>query len=800
MDTFRQAWRTLTKRATFTLIAVLTLALGIGANSAIFSVVNAVVVRPLPFPRADRLVSVFPQNWFSKEQLVFFSRQLRSCRRLAAYNGSGTGFAVTGGGGGDRPEMLDGMEVSPSFFPTLGIHAVLGRTFLPEEEQPGRSRVALLSHELWQRRYAADPAILGRSILLGTVPHKVVGVLPPGLRFLPGEAAVWVPLTIDPQDAGDYTGTYLLLVGRLKDGVTLAQANRDVQLAAARLRERFALPAGFGGDASMVPLRDQMVGDVRPTLLVLLGAVGAILLIACANVASLVLVQTVDRHREIAVRIAIGASQQRLTRLFLAESLLLCLLGGAAGLLLADWAVRLLPALLPAGTPRANEIGLDGQVLAFTLAISLLAGLLCGLAPTLRMRRAAIAESLSGAAKGTGGGPRVGWMHDFLVVAEVAIALVLLIGAGLMLKSFWLLGNVDPGFDTGHLLTLRVEIPDRRYAEPARRELFYRQVLSRLRSLPGALSAGAIHYLPLTGSGWRGALQVEERPTAPGAEPPITHWRVITPGYFAALKLPLAAGRDFGDPDRAGAPQVAIVNEALARRFWPHESPLGKRLRSELENGKEWATIVGVARDSRYESLGIPPHPVLYRPYDQVGRNLTMSLLVRTRSAPLPMARAAEQAVWSVDREVPVFAIRDMDRVIHESVATPRVVMTLLLSFAVVALLLGMVGVYAVMSYSIRSRTHEIGIRMALGARRQSIFALMMGRGLRLTLLGSALGLAGAYLATGWMSGLLFEVGPRDPLTFVLLPLLLVASALLGCYLPARRATQVDPLEALRAG
>jgi putative ABC transport system permease protein len=415
------------------------------------------------------------------------------------------------------------------------------------------------------------------------------------------------------------------------------------------------------------------------------------------------------------------------------------------------------------------------------------------------MRRAAIAESLSGAAKGTGGGPRVGWMHDALVVGEVAIALVLLIGAGLMLKSFWRLKNVDPGFDTGHLLTLRVEIPDRRYAAPERRELFYRQVLSRLGALPGALAAGAIHYLPLTGSGWRGGLEIEERPTAPGTEPPITHWRVVTPGYFAALKLPLLAGRDFGAPDRAGSPEAAIVNESLARRFWPHESPLGKRIRSELEGGKGWATIVGVVRDSRYESLGIPPNPVLYRPYDQVGRNLAMSLLVRTRRAPLPLARAAEQAVWSVDREVPVFAIRDMEQVIHESVATPRVVMALLLSFAVVALLLGMIGVYAVMSYSIRSRTHEIGIRMALGAHRGSIFALMMGRGLRLTLLGSALGLVGAYLATGWMSGLLFEVGPRDPLTFVLIPLLLVASALLGSYLPARRATRVDPLQALRA-
>ncbi len=791
----KQAVRILYKRLGFTVVAVITLAVGIGANSAIFSVVNAVVLRPLPYADPERLVGVFPEKWFSKEEYSFFAGQVKSFANLAAFSGAGGGFTLTGDG---TPEMLDGMSVGASFFPTLGIKPVLGRTFLPEEEQPGRGNVVLLSHELWQRRFAADPQILGKTLLVDGRSVRVIGVLPPRFRFLPIDAALWLPLTFDPSDAEDYHGTYLLAVGRLADGVTPDKAQSEVRLAAARMRERFSLPEDFGADASVVPLLDQMVGNMRPVFWTLLGAVGFILLIACANVANLALAQAVNRRREIAVRIALGASYRRLVRQILTENVVLALVGGGLGLLLAFWAVRVLVALLPEGMPRTHEIGVDLPVLVFTFAISIATGFLFGLAPVLQARKTDLQETLKEGSASTAGGVRGGRLHGALVVAEMALALVLLIWAGLLVKSFWRLQHVEIGFDPENMLTLRLVLPDSRYAEAAQREVFYQQTLEKLAALPEVESAGAIHFLPMTGSGWRGGLTIEDRP-APGETPPVVNWRVVTPGYFKTLGLRPAAGRLFDASDRAGAPPAAVINEAMARQLFPGESPLGKRIRNRIEGGEEWATVVGIVGDSRYESLGVEPAPVMYRPYGQVGRNLTMSLLLRTRSDPMRVARAASQEIWEVDKGVPVFKVRSMEQVLYESAAQPRVIMSLLAGFAGVALLLGVIGVYGVMSYAVRNKVHEIGIRMALGARRGQIVRWTLRRSFLLALLGVVLGLAAALWTTRLMASLLFEVSSRDPLTFTLIPLLLLAGALAGSYLPSLRASRVSPTVALKA-
>ncbi|HXO27670.1 MAG TPA: ABC transporter permease [Thermoanaerobaculia bacterium] len=792
-----QAVRTLRHRVGVTSVAVATLAIGIGANCAIFSVVNAVVLRPLPYPHSDRLLAVFADHWFSKEQLAFFAQQVHAYAPLAAYDGAGGGFTLTGA---DRPELLEARAVTASFFPALAVSPLLGRTFLPEDEQPGRGNVVVLSHELWQRRFASDPQILGKRIVLDADGYTVVGVLRPGFRFLPGEASLFVPLKFDPAAVDDYTGTYLLLLGRLREGVTAQQAGDELRAAARRMGERFALPAGFGKTAAVVGLREQMVGSVRPLLLILLGAVGCILLIACANVANLMLTQALDRRREIAVRIALGVGRGRLVRQLLTESLVLAIAGGAAGLALAYGATGMLLSRLPADLPRAGEIGIDLNVLWFTLAISMVTGILFGLAPIFQTRKLDLQESLKEGSRGAGTGVRGTRLHGLLVVAETALAFVLLVGAGLLIKSFWRLANVNPGFDADHLLTLRVQLPETRYPTAAGREVFLRQVMTRLAGLPGVASVGGVHFLPLTGRAWVGGIRIEDQPALEVSGSGLVAWRVVTPGYLETLGLHARQGRTFTSEDRADSAPAAVVSEALVRRYFPHQDPLGKRLRRRGDSGKAWWTIVGTVPDIRHESLAAEPDPVLYQLYSQVGQNLAMSFLLRTRTEPATLAQPAARAVWAVDAQVPVFNLRTMREVISTSMSRPRLITSLLSAFAAAALLLGLIGVYAVLSYTIRGQTHEIGVRMALGADRATILGWALGRSLRLTGLGVASGLIVSLATTRLLSRLLFRVSPTDPATFLLIALVLVGSALLGSYVPCRRATRVSPTEALREG
>jgi putative ABC transport system permease protein len=790
-----QAVRTLRHRAGLTSVAVATLAIGIGANCAIFTVVNAVVLRPLPYAHADRLVAVFPGHWFSKEQLAFFAEQVHAYAPLAAYDGAGGGFTLAAG---DRPELLEARSVTASFFPALAVPPLLGRTFLPEDEQPGRGNVVVLSHELWRRRFASNPQILGKRIVLDADRYTVVGVLRPGFRFLPGETSLYVPLKFDPAAADDYTGTYLLLLGRLRKGVTLQQAGDELRAAARRMGERFALPAGFGKTATVVGLREQMVGSVRPLLLILLGAVGFLLLIACANVANLMLTQALDRRREIAVRIALGVGRGRLARQLLTESLVLALAGGAAGLALAYGATATLLSRLPADLPRAAEIGIDLNVLWFTLAVSMVTGVLFGLAPIFQTRKLDVQESLKESSRGTGTGVRGTRLHGLLVVAETALAFVLLVGAGLLVKSFWRLATVDPGFDADHLLTLRLQLPKTRYPTAAGREAFLRQVMTRLADLPGVASMGGVHFLPMTGRAWVGGIRIEDQPALDVSGSGLVAWRVVTPGYLETLGLRARQGRTFTAEDRAGSAPAAVVSEALVRRYFPHQDPLGKRLR--LRGDKAWSTIVGTVPDIRHESLAADPDPVVYQPYSQVGQNLAMSFLLRARTEPATLAQPATHVVWAVDAQVPVFAVRTMREVISTSMSRPRLITSLLSAFAAAALLLGLVGVYAVLSYTIRGQTHEIGVRMALGADRTTILGWALGRSLRLIILGIASGLVVSLATTRLLSRLLFRVSPTDPATFLLIALVLMASALLGSYVPCRRATRISPTEALRAG
>jgi putative ABC transport system permease protein len=788
------ALRSLVRRPGFVAVAVLTLALGIGINSAIFSVLNAIALRPLPFPEPDRIVAVFPERWFSKEEYRFLGDQAQPYRHLAAYGGAGAGFVFTAG---DRSEMLDAMVVTASFFPVLGIDAAVGRTFGSEHEEPGTGAVVVLSHEFWQSRFAGDSAVVGTDLELDGRSHEVLGVLPPGVRFLPNEAALWVPLTFDPADRTDFGAHYLQLVGRLADGVTSAQAGQDLRFATLRMRDHFGLPEGTGAESSVIPLRDRLVGSVRSVLWTLFGAVGLILLIALANVGNLALAQAVDRRREMGVRLALGAGRLRLARQFITENVLVGVAGGALGLLLAVGGVRFLVARLPAGTPRTHEIAVDLHVLLYAVAISVGVGILFGLIPVLRAGAVGLQDALIEGGRTRSGTPLLSRAHGSLVVAETALAVVLLVCAGLMIRSFWQLQGVELGFEPRNVLTQRLTLPEDRYDRPELREAFFRDVQERLSAIGGVEAVGAIQFLPLTGNAWRGGVLVEGRPELDD-RPPVVAWRVVTPGYLETLGVLLEEGRLLRAEDDDGQPGVAVISRSLANLLWPDGDPLGRRIRNGIEGSEGSATVVGVVADHRHEGPASDPSPVMYRPYGQVGRNLSMSILLRTRGDPSSVVEAASREIQGVDPTVPVYTVRTMERVAYESTAEPRVIMALLAGFAGVALVLGIIGVYGVMAYSVRSRTHEIGIRMALGAERGEVLRLTLRRALLMTLGGVAVGLVLALGITRLAEAFLFQVHPRDPVTFVIAPLVLVFGALLGSWLPSMRASRVDPAVALR--
>ena len=797
----RYGARVLLKNPGFTLIAIITLALGIGANTAIFSVVNTALLHPLPYKEPDRLVMLQGEPWMQVEPFLYWREHSQVCEGITAFDGAA--FTLTGS---TQPERVDGVYVSSDYFQRLGVAAVSGRTFLPEEDRAGKNQVVLLSHGLWQRRFGGDPSIVGKTLTLNDKSYTVVGIISTGsqfftnddsLRFM-GRAELWAPLvlsTINPDSEGK---RYVAPVARLKPEVTLQQAQAELDTLINRLKQEhpdfFPTDLRWGG-VKLSLLLTQVVQHFRLSLLVLFAAVGFVLLIACANVANLLLAHAMARQKETAIRAALGASRFRLVRQFLAESVLLSVLGGSLGLLLAHWGLDLIVALIPGDIPRVEKISIDQTVLVFTLMVSLLTGLVFGLAPALAASKPDLHEMLKEGGRTSTGGIGRNRTLSLLVVSEAALALVLLIGAGLMIHSFLRLNSVNPGVNPENVLTMSIALPKTKYSTDDQVRLCYQKMLQRIEALPGVLSAGTTGALPVSAR-WGGTgITVEGRSEVQG-----TNQDTISPDYFRATGIPLLEGRYFTERDVAGAPAVTIINKALARRYWPGESPLGKRI--EVASNKQWLSVVGVVGDVKRQGLEAETEPGYFTPHLQppAGRHLHSgwNLVVRTASDPMSLAAAVQREVWAVDKDQPVTNIQTLEQVISDSIAPLRFRTLLLGLFAVVALVLATVGIYGVMAYAVMQRTHEIGIRMALGAQQRDVLKLVIGQGMRLALIGIALGLLAASALTRLVKSLLFGVSATDPVTFVIVATLLAGMALLACWLPARRATKVDPMIALR--
>ncbi len=810
----RYGLRTLLKNPGFTLIAVITLALGIGANTAIFSVVNTVLLRPLPYPQPERLIRIWraasttglnPHN-LSIPDYREFRDNCRSCEQMGAYYSGSVNLL-----GRDEPERIEGVIVTANLFPLLQAPPMLGRSFLPSEEQFGQHRVVVLSHGLWRRRFGSDPGIIGQALTLDDESHTVIGVMPADFQFPNRGIELWRPMAFAPSDRMDTrANSFTSVIARLRPGAAMEQARTEIEAISRRLEQEYKENAGNG--VLIWPLGEEEVRDIRPALLVLLGAVGFVLLIACANVANLLLARATARQREMAVRATLGATRSRMFRQLLTESLLLGILGGAAGLLLAQWGIRQLVNMGPQNLPRLNEIGLDGRVLAFTCLVSLLTGAIFGLMPALQASRLDLNESLKEGGRASIGGPGGRNLRSLLVAIEIALSLVLLIGAGLMIKSFSRLQQVDPGFNPEKVLTMRISLPRAKYRQPHQVAGFYRQAIERVAGAPGVRSAGVTTALPLAGGGWGKSLSIEDRPAATALDQvPNVQYRLMSHGYFRTMGITLQKGRFFTEQDSEQTPPVAIINETVARRFWPNEDPVGKRIwmgppeslvAHLLPAGYTFPrmTIVGVVSDVRQDGLNQPALPEVYTPQVQAGGEMrpSMFLAVRTDSDPVGLTASVRNQVWAVDKDQPVVNIMTMEQRLADSVSRPRFNMFLLGVFAGVALVLAAVGIYGVISYGVTQRTHEIGIRMTLGAQAGNVLRLVVGQGMRLVLAGVLVGLLMSLALTWLMKGLLFGVSATDPLTFVLIAALLVTVALLACYLPARRATKVDPVVALR--
>jgi putative ABC transport system permease protein len=806
LDDLRFGFRMLRKAPGFTMVAVVVLALGIGANTAIFSVVNAVLLRPLPFQDSDRLVQVWhvpPPKSFpgmtrfsvSPANYLDWEKQSHAFESMAIYGYSNYSLA----GSGD-PESVTGIRVSPEFFSILRIHPILGRVFLPEENQTGRGRVAVLSQSFWQTHFASDPDIVGRTILLDSLTYSVVGVIPTRTAFPTSsdpkaQPQLWTPLAWTDAERAIRGNHNYLVIARLSPGADVKQAGAEMSTISSRLEQQYP-EDDKGWGATVVPLREQLVGDVRPALMVLLGAVGFVLLIACANVANLVLVKTLARQKEIAIRTALGASSVRVARQILSETLLLALTGAVLGLILAHFGVELIVAFLAQSLPRTTDITVDGWVLAFTLVISLLTGLAAGLVPAVRASKTNLNDSLKQGVGRTDADSGDSRMRSVLVVSEVALSLVLLIGAGLMVRSLSRLRNVDPGMDSYNVLTMSFALSSTKYNKPIQQIGFYDQLLQRVRALPGVASAGAIDSLPL-GGGSIQPIAVEGRPQVPMSEQPEVAVRVVEPGFIATMRIPLLQGRQLSSSDVADRPSVIVVSESMAKRFWPGQDPIGKRLKMTFSPEKS-REIVGVVGDVKGDGLDVlEPVATLYVPLAQQPTPY-MSLVVRTSAPPNTLISAISNAVHEVDREQPVVGVITMDDIVANSLSHQRFSMLLLSAFSGLALVLAAIGIYSVLAYSVRRRIREIGVRMALGARRADILQMILGQGTKLALIGTGIGIAAALGLTRLMSSQLFGVTATDPVTFLSVAALIVLVALAACYIPARRATKVDPMVALR--
>jgi putative ABC transport system permease protein len=812
----RYGFRTLIKNVGFTVVAVIALALGTGANSAIFSVVNAVLLRPLPYEKPDDLMFVWGNNLKSGNTkagisaLDFMDYQSQNSCFDGMASFTYDDFNLSGG---DTPEHVQGTMVSSNLFDVLGVKPAAGRLLLAEDGQPGADRVVVISNGLWKRRFGSDQGLIGQTIQLNGTGFTVVGVTPSNFQSLEKGDELWIPMSFDggdrlripssssPELLKNRAITFLKSVARLKPNITRQQAQERMDAIASQLEQEYPnTNAGVG--ISIVPVKDEVVGDMRRALVILLIAVGFVLLVACANVANLLLSRAAARQKEIAVRIALGAGRWRLIRQLLTESVLLALLGGLLGLVLAYGAIKLLIAINPANIPRLGEINIDGRVLGFTLLVSLMTGIIFGLVPALQATKPDLNETLKAeGARGSTGGIRKQRVRSLLVISEVALTVLLLIGAGLMIKSFYSLQRVKLGFNPESVLTMQVNLPALNYSENSQIISFYDQVIQRVQVLPGVQAAGASTSIPLMDRVFTRRFTIEGRAPATPNERLVSHFRSISYDYHRAMGISLLKGRYFTEQDREKSPPVVIINESMARRYWPDEEPLGKRINFPSD-GPIWREIVGIVADVKYEKLDTESGSEMYVPYFQKPYTF-MGLVVRTGTDPAQMTNAVRSQVQAVDSSQAVYDVKTMQQMISETVSQPRLNMLLLTIFAGIALVLAAVGIYGVMSTAVAQRKHEIGIRMALGAQATDILKMIVGQGVVLAVIGMVIGMIGAFLLALFLrseiEGFLFGVSATDLTIFVGIPLLLFVVAFLSCYIPARRATRVDPMIALRA-
>ena len=790
----RYGIRMLLQNPGFTFVAVIALALGIGANAAIFSVVNAVLLRPLPYDDPSRLMVLkenklpqFPEFSVSPGNFLDWQKQNTTFEQIAAVNGSAYNLLTE-----SEPERLIGARVTAGLFEVLGARPAQGRSFLDEEDQPGHENVAILSDGLWRRRFGADPDIIGRSLTLNATSFTVIGIMPPTFQFPDRETALWTPIAFNANQAQQHGSHYLAVIGRLKTGTTPEQANTEINSIAAQLAEQFP-NSNTGWRANVFPMQEYDVRDIKPALLVLLYAVVLVLLIACANVANLLLARSTARQKEMGIRTALGASRWRIARQLLTESVLLSLVGGGAGLVLARWGLASMVALAPQDLSSIRNITLDSRVLGFTLIVSLLTGLIFGLAPALQASSTNLNERLKEGGRGTTGSHHR--VRGALVVTEVAIALLVLVTAGLLIRSFNRLQQVDPGFNPRNALAVGVSLPGKKYPQSDQQSAFFTRLIERVSTLPGVTAVGASQSLPIQGDYVLG-FNIQGRPPEPPGEGLSTNYYAVTPDYFKAMGIRLLRGRTFTEHDNKDAARVAVINEEMARRSFPDEDPIGKGI--NVTNGPEtFRQIVGIVADVKQYGLAQPTTMQTYEPYLQNPFS-GMTLVVRTDGDLGTLSGAIRGEVLAIDREQPLSRVRPLVQVVSESMARERFLMLLLGIFAAVALTLAAVGLYGVISYSVTQRTHEIGIRAALGAQRKDVLKLIVGHGMMLALTGVGIGLVVAFAATRLMATLLFGITATDAFTFVAIPAILTGVALVSCLVPARRATKVDPMIALR--
>ncbi len=800
----RYALRQLQKNPGFAAVAVITLALGIGANTAIFSVVNAVLLRPLPYKDDGRLVVVLHngRNPVAPGNFADWQKQNHVFESMGAAEMWSPNLTST-----DNPEKLSGLRITSDILPLLGVQPLLGRVFLPEEQDPGKEQEVVLSYGLWQSHFAGDANVLGRSVVLNGRSYTVVGVMPRDFQFAPfwaTKSAIWAPLVLGDR-LNSRTGNSLRVFARLKPGVTLEQAQAEMGQITARLDKQYP---GTNRNVQALSLREKVVGNIRPALLVLFGAVGFVLLIGCANVAHMFLARSAARRREIAVRAALGAMRLRVLRQYLVESLMVALMGGVVGLLLAFWGTRVLIALGRQQIPRLVTIAVDQYVLLFLVAVSVTTGLAFGMLPAWKASAANVSDALKEGDRGTSDGLRRNRLRSLLVSSEFAFAVILLAGAGLMIRTFVALQSVDPGFDPHNVLSMVVGVQGTEQASAGHTGPFYQQALQKISTIPDVQSVSGINHLPLAGDQWGFPFHVQGRALERPGEAPVATFRAVFPGYFRTMRIPILSGRDVAEADNINTPDVVVINEYMAHRHWPGEDPIGKQI--TFDDGSKanpsWATVIGVVKNTVRSNWVAPVEEEVFVPYLQ-SRNYMqnpsgpfayLTLVVHTSRDAASLAPEVQTAIHSLDRNAPISEVQTMEQVVGKATGESRFYLTLLGAFACVALILAAVGIYGVMSYSVSRRIHEIGIRMALGAQRDDVLRLVVWQGVILAISGVAVGLAGALALTRLMSGLLYGTKPTDPVTYVVVVFVLCVVAIASSYIPARRAAKVDPMVALR--